>query len=119
MNGAVEQKRRGIPEAVGKALGAWQTERQSLRAQCERFGITYAMARYWARRKGLSKRPRRPAEAKRVNEPTGFLQVHMEPSPSPKENQQAQLTFPSGLILAVSVEALPGLFTSLKHAGLC
>ena len=117
MNGSVEQKRRGIPESVEKALDAWQTEHRSLRFQCERFNISYAMARYWVRRKGLSRRPPRPTKAKKANEPAGFLQVHMEPSS--KENHLASLTFPSGIILSVCVDALPGALTSLKRAGLC
>ena len=117
MNGTAEQIKRGIPEAVEKALNAWQTESQSLRFQCERFNISHSMARYWVRRKGLSRRPPRPAKAKKANELAGFLQVQMEPSS--KENHQASLTFPSGLILSVSVDVLPGVLTSLKHAGLC
>lgn len=117
MNGKAAQKHGGIPEGIEKALDAWQAERQSLRAQCKRFNVSYSIARYWVRRKGLSRRPPRQGKAKVVNEPAGFLQVHL--APSPKENHQAQLTFPSGLVLAVSVEALPGLFPSLKQAGLC
>jgi hypothetical protein len=117
MNGTTERKQGGIPEAVEKALDAWQTERQSLRFQCERFNVSYSIARYWVRRKGLSRRPPRHAKTKIASEPAGFLQVHL--APSPKEIQQAQLTFPSGLVLAVSVEALPSLFPSLKQAGLC
>lgn len=117
MSGTTVRKQGGIPKAVEKALDAWQTERQSLRFQCERFNISYSNARYWVRRKGLSRRPPRHAKVKATSELAGFLQVHL--APSPKENQQAQLTFPSGLVLAVSVESLPGLFPSLKQAGLC
>ena len=117
MSGTTARKQSSIPVAVEKALDAWQTEVRSLRFQCERFNISYSNARYWVRRKGLSKRPPRLAKAKATNEPAGFLQAH--PAPSPKENQQAQFTFPSGLILAVSVESLPSLFPSLKQAGLC
>jgi len=117
MNGTKERKQGGIPEAVENALKAWQMERQSLRVQCERFNISYSIARYWVRRKGLSRRPPQYAKARKASEPAGFLQVHL--APSPKENQQAQLTFATGLVLMVSVEALPGLFPSLKQAGLC
>jgi hypothetical protein len=117
MSGTTERKQGGIPKAVEKALDAWQTELRSLRFQCERFNISYSNARYWVRRKGLSRRPPRYAKAKTTSEPAGFLQVHL--APSPKENQQAQFTFPSGLILTVSVESLPSLFHSLKQAGLC
>lgn len=117
MNGTAKRKKGGIPEAAEKVLNAWQAEPESLRFQCERFGISYSMARYWIRCKGLSRRPPRHTKAKNTGGPAGFLQVHL--AASPKENQQAQLTFPSGLVLAVSVEALPSLFSSLKQAGLC
>lgn len=117
MNGTTERKQSGIPEAVENALKAWQTERQSLRVQCERFNISYSIARYWVRRQGLSRRPPQYTKAKKANGPAGFLQVHL--APSLKENQQAQLTFATGLVLSVSVDALPGLFLGLKQAGLC
>lgn len=117
MKRAAERKQGGVLEAVEKALSAWQTERQSLRSQCERFNISYSMARYWVRRKGLSRRPPRHAKTQPASEPAGFLQVHL--APSPVENHQAQFTFTSGLVLSVSVQALPGLFPSLKQAGLC
>ncbi len=106
-----------IPVDVENALSAWQTEHKSLRAQCERFNISYAKARYWVRRKGLSRRPPRQGKTRAPSEASGFLQVHL--APSPKENHQAQLTFPSGLVLSVSADALPSLFPSLKQAGLC
>ncbi len=117
MNGIAELKRGGIPEGVENALNAWQTERQSLRVQCERFNISYSIARYWVRRKGLSRRPPLHAKAKKASGPAGFLQVHL--ATSPQENEKAQLTFATGLVLSVSVDALPGLFPSLKQAGLC
>ena len=92
MNGATEQKQRGIPEVVEKALSAWQTEPKILRFQSERFNISYSMARYWVRRQSLSRRPPRNVKAKTASAPAGFLRVHMEPAP--KENHQTCLTFP-------------------------